>query len=93
MLMQHTDNIVLGTDSLASNDQLSILEEAKTLQLSFKELNVEKLLQWATSNGSKALQLDDKLGSFEKGKQPGVVLIEGIEGLQLNRASSVKRIL
>jgi cytosine/adenosine deaminase-related metal-dependent hydrolase len=56
-------------------------------------LNVEKLLQWATSNGSKALQLDDKLGSFEKGKQPGVVLIEGIEGLQLNRASSVKRIL
>jgi cytosine/adenosine deaminase-related metal-dependent hydrolase len=76
MLMQHTDNIVLGTDSLASNDQLSILAEIKTLQQNFKELDLAVLLKWATSNGAKALQMDKNLGSFEKGKQPGVLLID-----------------
>ncbi|MGB5006762.1 MAG: amidohydrolase family protein, partial [Ferruginibacter sp.] len=40
MLMQHSANIVLGTDSLASNDQLCILEEMKTLQHHFKELEL-----------------------------------------------------
>ena len=76
MLMNHTDNIVLGTDSLASNNQLSILAEIKTLQQNFKEIELATLLKWATSNGAKALQMDDKLGSFEKGKQPGVILID-----------------
>ena len=93
MLMQHTDNIVLGTDSLASNDQLCILAEIKTLQQNFEELKIETLLQWATSNGARALQMDDRLGSFRKGKQPGVVLIEGIENLQANEKTIVKRIL
>ncbi|MEO7307589.1 MAG: amidohydrolase family protein [Ferruginibacter sp.] len=93
MLMQQTENIVLGTDSLASNDQLSILEEIKTLQNNFGELDLTVLLKWATSNGSKALQMDRKLGSFEKGKQPGVVLIEGVENLRANDNTSVKRIL
>jgi aminodeoxyfutalosine deaminase len=37
-------------------------------------------LKWATSNGAAALQMNDRLGSFEKGKQPGVILIEaGLE--------------
>lgn len=93
MLIQHTENIILGTDSLASNDQLSILEEMKTLQNNFKELNLETLLQWATSNGSRALQMENKLGGFEKGKQPGVVLIEGAEDLRLNNNSSARRVL
>lgn len=74
--MQHTHDIVLGTDSLASNDQLSILAEIKTLQQNFKDIALETLLKWATSNGAKALQMNDKLGSFEKGKQPGVLLID-----------------
>jgi cytosine/adenosine deaminase-related metal-dependent hydrolase len=93
MLMKHTDNIVLGTDSLASNDQLSILAEIKTLQQNFNELDLATLLKWATSNGSKALQMNDKLGSFEKGKQPGVILIENVEGLQMNENSKIKWIL
>ncbi len=35
-----------------------------------------QVLQWATINGAKALQWNDELGSFEKGKKPGVILIE-----------------
>jgi len=76
MLMKHTDEIVLGTDSLASNDQLSILAEIKTLQQYCKDIDLETLLRWATSNGARALQMDATFGSFEKGKQPGVILID-----------------
>jgi aminodeoxyfutalosine deaminase len=68
--------MVLGTDSLASNHQLSILEEIKTLQQHFPSIGLEEMLGWATINGAKALMMDETLGSFEKGKKPGVVLIE-----------------
>lgn len=92
-LIQQKCDIVLGTDSLASNDQLSIFEEIKTLQKNFPELNLQTLLQWATINGANALQMDKTQGSFEKGKQPGLVLIEGVEKLKTNNNSSAKRIL
>ena len=93
MLINNQCNIVLGTDSLASNHQLNVLEEIKTLHKNFPELKLETMLQWATINGAKALQMDACLGSFEKGKQPGVVLIEGVEALQINDRSSSKKIL
>jgi cytosine/adenosine deaminase-related metal-dependent hydrolase len=76
LLLQNNCNIVLGTDSLASNTQLNILEEIKTIQHYCPKIELQTMLQWATSNGAAALQMNDKLGSFEKGKQPGVVLIE-----------------
>ena len=89
MLMQHTENIVLGTDSLASNDGLSILEEMKTLQNNFKQIDLATLLKWATSNGSKALLMEKTLGSFEKGKQPSVVLIDNINISALQNSLSL----
>lgn len=76
MLLENDCDIVLGTDSLASNHQLSILEEIKTTQKHFPHIEMEAMLRWATSNGAKALQMDSLLGSFERGKRPGVVLIE-----------------
>ena len=44
--------ITLGTDSLASNHQLNILAEMKTLQ-SHQNLPFDNLLKWATLNGAK----------------------------------------
>ncbi|HEU0063840.1 MAG TPA: amidohydrolase family protein, partial [Flavisolibacter sp.] len=70
-----TDAIVLGTDSLASNWTLSILDEIITIQKNFPGIELKELLKWATSNGAKALQMDKELGSFEKGKKPGVIQI------------------
>lgn len=93
MLLQHGCDVVLGTDSLASNDQLSILEEMKTLQKNFEELDLALLLKWATINGSRALNMDEISGSFAQGKKPGVVLIENAENLHLHRGTSAKRIL
>lgn len=68
--------IVLGTDSLASNQQLSIIAEINTLLRHFSELTLETCLQWATLQGARALGIADNFGSFEKGKQPGVVQIK-----------------
>jgi cytosine/adenosine deaminase-related metal-dependent hydrolase len=93
LLVNNNCEIILGTDSLASNHQLSILEEMKTLQKHFPSLSLQTLLQWATLNGAKALQMNDTLGSFEKGKQPGIVLIEGSNDLQLSKSSVAKRLL
>jgi len=67
--------IVLGTDSLASNWSLNILDEIKTIRSNFPSIALEEILKWATSNGARALQMNDRLGSFEKGKKPGVVLV------------------
>ena len=76
MLMKHNCPIVLGTDSYSSNWQLSITKEMQSLKNKFPSLSIETILQWATSSGAKALQWDDELGSFEKGKRPGLVAID-----------------
>lgn len=71
--------ITIGTDSLASNHQLSILEEIKTIQQHFPHIPLPELLYWSTLNGAELLGLKQKLGSFVKGKRPGIVLIENAE--------------
>jgi cytosine/adenosine deaminase-related metal-dependent hydrolase len=76
LFMQHDCKIVLGTDSLASNHQLNILAEMNTLKKHFPHLSYDQMLAWATSNGAKALGIEDKFGSFERGRQPGVLLID-----------------
>jgi cytosine/adenosine deaminase-related metal-dependent hydrolase len=66
---------VLGTDSLASNWSLNILDEIKTIRQYFPAIPFKEILQWATINGAIALQMDDQIGSFKKGKKPGILLI------------------
>ena len=69
--------ISLGTDSLASNRELSIWKEIQRIHENFPTIPLSAILQWATLNGAKALGVDDRFGSFEPGKKPGVVLISG----------------
>lgn len=87
-LLKKHGKMILGTDSLASNHQLSVLEEMKTLQRHFKNIPLQLLLGWGTINGAEALKIEDRYGSFENGKQPGVVLIEGIDDSSLKKAFS-----
>ncbi len=93
MLLNNQVNIIIGTDSLASNHQLDILEELKTISKQFPGIKTELMLTWATLNGAKALQMENKLGSFEKDKEPGIVLIEKIEGDKFTKSSKARRIL
>lgn len=75
LLIKHQCKMVLGTDSYGSNRQLSIAKEIETLQHNLPHIPVKNILQWATINGANALGFEKDLGSFEKGKQPGIVLI------------------
>jgi cytosine/adenosine deaminase-related metal-dependent hydrolase len=87
-------NIVLGTDSLASNGHLSIMEELKTIAaITDHAVPLGEMLGWATINGARALRMDHLLGSFSKGKKPGVVLIENADNFQLGPQTHAKRII
>ena len=94
LLRKNNCLIVIGTDSYASNWQLNILDEIKTIQsATANSIPLAEVLQWATINGARALQLENLLGSFEKNKNPGIVLIEGMNDLILTEGSSSRRIL
>ncbi|MBP7821583.1 MAG: amidohydrolase family protein [Saprospiraceae bacterium] len=80
----------IGTDSLTSNWQLSIMEEIKTILKYQSYLDFETVLKWATINGAEALGMDNVLGSISIGKSPSLVNIEHIDNL--SKATS-KRIV
>ena len=85
--------ILIGTDSLASNHQLSILEELKLIQTHFPEISLNQLLVWACRNGAEFFGWES-LGSFEKGKKPGILHIPELgPDFTLNLKSKVHRIL
>ncbi len=73
-------NVCIGTDSLSSNWQLSILEEMKTIKKYNSWMPIETILKWATLNGAKALGFDKQLGSLELGKTPGLVQLNWVPG-------------
>ena len=67
------EKLCVGTDSLASNNSLSILEEILIVQKN-SDFNLNTLLKIACKNGAEALGFEN-LGTFDKGKTPGVNLI------------------
>ena len=94
LFREHKLNIALGTDSLASNSRLSILEEIRTISSHFPEIKLEELIEWGTLNGAKALNFSNQLGSLEVGKKPGINLISmlDLENMKLKRESVVKKL-
>ena len=81
LLSKNGLNICIGTDSLASNHSLSILEELKC----FDNIPLDQLLTWATYNGAAAL------GE----KTCGIINICGadLEAMKLTPKTTVKRVL
>jgi cytosine/adenosine deaminase-related metal-dependent hydrolase len=79
LLIKEGCEIVIGTDSLAANSNLSILNELKTLQLNVPSLSVEDLITWATVNGARALGEEDRFGIIEPGKKPGLLLLQNVD--------------
>lgn len=77
-LMNEKCKITIGTDSYASNHSLSILDELKTISFHYPQISFNEMLKWATINGAEFLGQETKLGSFQKGKNPGIVLIENV---------------
>lgn len=74
-------NLAMGTDSSASNNNLSMLKEISIASLVSKykdpkNLRAYDVLKMATINGAKALGIDKKTGSLEEGKLADIILID-----------------
>ncbi len=95
LLREEGCTIVIGTDSLASNESLDILRELKMLQSEYPLISLEEMILWATINGAKALKMEDAYGSIETGKRPGLLLINNadLENLRLQPDSYVTRLV
>ncbi len=80
--------VTIGTDSLASNWSLSILDEIKTIAKHFPHIPLQTLLTWATKNGAEFLGLSN-MGTIEKGKKPGLNLLTNIDGMRITNETKV----
>lgn len=79
LFVENNCKITLGTDSLASNEKLSILEEINIIHWSYPDIELNELIKWATLNGAEYLNMEDNYGSFDRGKMPGINLIEQVD--------------
>lgn len=66
----------LGSDSVASNNRMDILEEARlailfqrAIKKTERAFTAQQALEMATIGGARALRIDDKVGSLEVGKE------------------------
>lgn len=79
LLRENNCCITLGTDSLASNSALDMMDEMRTIQKHQPNIPLNELFTWATFNGAKALNIISEFGSFESTKKPGIVHIENVD--------------
>lgn len=67
--------VALGTDSLASNPDLSLLAEARFVASRHPDLDRATLLRMATLSGAEALGWDHEAGSLEPGKSADFAVV------------------
>ncbi len=89
-LMDAGVNVALGTDSAASNNDLSMLGEMRTASLLAKgvsgdatALSAMQTVRMATINGARALGLEQHTGSLETGKYADIIAVD-FSSLELN---------
>jgi aminodeoxyfutalosine deaminase len=68
-------NVAVGTDSLASVDDLNLFSELKTMRWLAPHVPASKILESATQIGARALGLDD-LGSLTPGKRAEMIAVK-----------------
>ena len=83
--------IALGTDSMASNSSLSLIEEMKEIE----GVPLATQLKWATECGAEALGVGDQYGRIEIGRRCGLVLLESVDLIEMKLTSltSCRRII
>jgi len=67
--------VCIGTDSQASNETLSILDEMRFLHSRNPSPAPEMLLTMGTLNGARALQMQAQVGSLESGKRADFAVV------------------
>jgi cytosine/adenosine deaminase-related metal-dependent hydrolase len=79
MMWANELNVVIGTDSLSSNDDLDMVKEMYCLHENFPQVPMNEILVWASLNGARFLSKDDVLGSLTPGKRPGLVFVSNLD--------------
>ncbi len=74
-LIERGINVAIGTDSLASNWSLSLLDELKFLGRTQPRIHPETLFDMVTYNGAKALGLE-RVGRLERGWQADIIAVK-----------------
>ncbi len=76
-------NISLGTDSACSNNNLDLFEEMRTASLIHKQnennpasAKAQTILDMATINGAKALNMEKQIGSIETNKKADLIVLD-----------------
>lgn len=77
LLISNNRRLTLGTDSLASNTHLSIIEEINSILKFQPNTSIEILLSAVTYNGAKFLGIENEFGLIEKNRKGGINLIKG----------------
>lgn len=85
--------IVMGTDSLASNDDLCMLSEMKAYHQFDPTATLEEMVEWATRNGANALNIGGRYGTIEAGKKPGLNLLKNVSDLTFNPEITVEKLI
>ena len=65
--------VAIGTDSLASVDDLNLFSELKTMRWLAPRVSAQQLLESATRVGAEALGLGDELGTIDVGKRAEMI--------------------
>jgi aminodeoxyfutalosine deaminase len=60
-------NVCLGTDSLASNETLSLFDDMRAFQKNFPKVSPREILEMATVNPARALRYENALGKIRPG--------------------------
>ncbi len=69
--------VAVGTDSRASNPDLSLLEELRTLRQAFPELEPAEIFSLGTSAGAEALGFQGRFGVIRAGASPELLTVAG----------------
>lgn len=91
--LENNARMTIGTDSLTSNWQLSVLEEMKAIAQYQSYVTFETMLRWATLNGAEALGFEADLGSIEVGKTPGLNLLDLKEDFKIGAETKVEKLI
>ena len=67
--------ICLGTDSLASNESLSLFAEMRAFQKEFPSVSAEEIFQMVTVNPARALRQENALGQIRPGFEADLVAV------------------
>ncbi len=77
-MYRHGLKMTLGTDSLASNTELSLVAELRILARAFPEIPFGDMLQWATVNGAEFLGLPNEQVTIREGQKCTLVNVIGV---------------